>query len=631
MRETNFIKQNKAKWKRFETMLRFKQRDPKELSKLFIQITDDLSYSRTFYKNRSVRVYLNNLAQQIFYSIYKSKKTKKGGVMSFWTDELPQLMYQSRGALLLSFAIFLLAALMGAVSCYIDSDFPRIILGDSYVDMTIRNIERGDPMAVYKHMDEFNMTFYITFNNIMVAFRTFISGLLTSVGTIGILIQNGVMLGSFQYFFYEHGELRESLLTIWIHGTIEISAIIIAGAAGITLGNGIVFPGTYSRMQSIQKSALRGLKIMLGIVPLFIMAGFIEGFVTRYTDAPDILRLGIILASLSFILLYFVWYPWQKNKDGYDEPLKDTKIAPNKVLNLNYGSIKSSGEIFVESFAFYRENFSKIFKAAFVLSTAYFLLILYRYGMNIPDAVYYREPNGYNNTPWLWDAIFIKPIENLGQFFDYQTTPFFGLINTIIFGTIVYLIGYYYIKASDKDRTFKWSFHLVGLLGAFGAWGIFNAILWYAHYPLVAIASFFVFPILLLWLVVMLKEQKNPFTGLGRTFSLISGRFGRIYSVFFTMLLVSFLICLVFNSQIVWQIIDMIGWNLDLSEDMNSVVFISIQTFIFAFIFCMAFPLFMISIGLSYVTLKQIRDADDLNRKIVNIGVRNRAYGLERE
>ena len=129
----------------------------------------------------------------------------------------------------------------------------------------------------------------------------------------------------------------------------------------------------------------------------------------------------------------------------------------------------------------------------------------------------------------------------------------------------------------------------------------------------------------------MLKERKNPFNGLARTFSLIAGRIGRVYSVFFTMLLVSFMICLVFNSQIVWQIIDIIGWNLDLDEAMGSVVFISIQTFIFAFIFCMSFPLFMISIGLTYVTLKQIRDADDLNRKIATIGVRNRAYGLERE
>ena len=69
MRETGFIKQNKEKWKEFEKTLNYKDKDPDKLNNLFIQITDDLSYSRTFYPNRSVRVYLNNLAQQIFHSI----------------------------------------------------------------------------------------------------------------------------------------------------------------------------------------------------------------------------------------------------------------------------------------------------------------------------------------------------------------------------------------------------------------------------------------------------------------------------------------------------------------------------------------------------------------------------------
>ena len=72
MRETHFIKQNKDKWKEFERILEFKEKDPDKLNDLFVQITDDLSYSRTYYPNRSVRVYLNNLAQQIFYSIYKN-------------------------------------------------------------------------------------------------------------------------------------------------------------------------------------------------------------------------------------------------------------------------------------------------------------------------------------------------------------------------------------------------------------------------------------------------------------------------------------------------------------------------------------------------------------------------------
>ena len=90
MRETSFIKQNKEKWKEFEQILENKNKDPDKLNELFIQITDDLSYSRTFYPNRSVRVYLNNLAQRIFTSIYKNKKSRKN-LRTFSTQISPNI------------------------------------------------------------------------------------------------------------------------------------------------------------------------------------------------------------------------------------------------------------------------------------------------------------------------------------------------------------------------------------------------------------------------------------------------------------------------------------------------------------------------------------------------------------
>ena len=73
MRETAFIEQNKKKWEQFESILKQPNRNPDKLSELFIQVTDDLSYARTFYPNRSVKVYLNNLSQKIFSSIYKNQ------------------------------------------------------------------------------------------------------------------------------------------------------------------------------------------------------------------------------------------------------------------------------------------------------------------------------------------------------------------------------------------------------------------------------------------------------------------------------------------------------------------------------------------------------------------------------
>ncbi len=176
MRETKFIENNKEKWKEYEELLEKEYQNPDKLNEIFIKITDDLSYSRTFYKNRSVRVYLNSLAQKIFQNIYKNKRSPLSRFGNFWKEELPRLVYEARKDFRLSFLVFLGAFLIGAFSTAMDAEFPRIILGDSYVDMTIENIKKGDPMAVYKDKGQFGMSVGITLNNIFVAFLTFVMG-----------------------------------------------------------------------------------------------------------------------------------------------------------------------------------------------------------------------------------------------------------------------------------------------------------------------------------------------------------------------------------------------------------------------------------------------------------------------
>jgi uncharacterized membrane protein SpoIIM required for sporulation len=216
--------------------------------------------------------------------------------------------------LLISFSVFAFFTLVGIFSAANDIDFVRLILGDSYVNMTLENIEKGDPMAVYKKANQLSMSAFITFNNIRVAVIAFLLGMLFSVGTLYIMMQNGIMLGSFIYFFFDKGLLWESSRTIWIHGTIEISVIIIASCAGLVLGNGLMFPRTYSRLASFKISFVNGLKIMLSTVPFFIIAGFIEGFVTRYTQMPDWLAITIIATSLLLILFYYIIYPQKLTK-----------------------------------------------------------------------------------------------------------------------------------------------------------------------------------------------------------------------------------------------------------------------------------------------------------------------------
>jgi uncharacterized membrane protein SpoIIM required for sporulation len=213
--------------------------------------------------------------------------------------------------------MFTVAALVGAVSAAYDDTFARLILGDGYVDMTLANVEKGDPLAVYGNEDEINMFFMITINNIRVSFITFVMGVFFSIGTGYFLVYNGIMVGVFQYFCYQHGFLETSLLTVWLHGTLEISSIIIAGCAGMVMGNSLIFPKTYTRLASFKKGAKQGLKIIIGLVPLFIMAGFIESFLTRkhLTLFPSLM---IIIPSALFIIGYFVVYPIQLNRTNHE-------------------------------------------------------------------------------------------------------------------------------------------------------------------------------------------------------------------------------------------------------------------------------------------------------------------------
>ncbi|AVI49674.1 hypothetical protein C5O00_00240 [Pukyongia salina] len=315
MREAAFAKQNKDKWLKFENVLRNNiQVSPDELSSLYVEITDHLSYAQTFYPGSNTLRYLNGLSVLAHQKIYKNKRESRSRFITFYTQEFPLFFSKYHRQLLISFLTFALFALVGAFSAATDGNFVRLILGDGYVNMTLENIEKGDPMAVYKQIGEMNMFLGITINNIRVALLAFSFGVFFSLGTLFILMRNAIMIGSFQYFFYDQGMLWESARTIWIHGTIEISVIIVAGAAGLVFGNGILFPGTYSRMQSFVRGAKDGLKILISTIPFFIIAGFLEGFVTRHTEMPDWLAILIIGGSLFLILYYYVIYPIKLKK-----------------------------------------------------------------------------------------------------------------------------------------------------------------------------------------------------------------------------------------------------------------------------------------------------------------------------
>jgi len=320
MREASFVKQNKEKWIGFENALDYNAKiNPDDLASYYIQLTNDLSYAQTYYPASKTLLYLNSLASQAHQKIYITKKESKNKIVSFWRDEFPLFFYQYHKTLLYTFLIFMAAVTIGAVSTINDDSFVRLILGDGYVNMTLENIEKGEPMAVYKSGSNIGSFLGITINNIRVAIIAFACGAIFSVGTIYVLFSNGIMLGAFISFFYNQGIL-EKTSTIWLHGTIEISVIVIAGCAGLVMGNSFLFPKTYSRRVAFMKGAKDGLKIVVSTIPFFIIAGFIEGFITRYGEQmPSVLAYSIIFLSLFLIVYYYIIYPIALHKALHDK------------------------------------------------------------------------------------------------------------------------------------------------------------------------------------------------------------------------------------------------------------------------------------------------------------------------
>ena len=151
MREVVFLKQNEKKWKEVESVIQGRKSvHPDRLAELYIELTDDLAYAQTNYPDSNSTLYLNGLTAEIFRALYKRKKQEGNKFVKYWTTDLPLEFYKARKAFLYSFLVFTASMLIGVVSTAYDETYPRVILGDAYVDLTLENIEKGDPLGIYK-------------------------------------------------------------------------------------------------------------------------------------------------------------------------------------------------------------------------------------------------------------------------------------------------------------------------------------------------------------------------------------------------------------------------------------------------------------------------------------------------
>jgi uncharacterized membrane protein SpoIIM required for sporulation len=306
LREALFIKKNKDRWLKNQQM---PPDNPDEMASEFTQLVDDLAYAKTFYPGSKVTSYINSQASNGYLRIYKNRKEESSRLVTFWRYDLPLTIYKHRRVVLFTLALFLLFFAIGFFLSKMDESITAGFLGEDYVDETKDNIAKGNPFGIYESGPPVFSWLRIMLNNIRVAVLAYVLGLFAGLPTIYILAQNAAMVGAFDQFFVANGLGVQFFLVVFVHGTLELTAIIIASAAGIILGKSFLFPGTAKRIDAFKEGAKDGVKLLIGLMPIFALAAFFEGFITRLYNDLSVLTTLITSLSVVFVLWYFVILP----------------------------------------------------------------------------------------------------------------------------------------------------------------------------------------------------------------------------------------------------------------------------------------------------------------------------------
>ncbi len=311
MREALFIKKNKKRWLKNQEQ---PSDNPDEMAADFTQLVDDLAYAKTFYPSGKVTGFINAQASKIYLDIYKNRKEESNRLITFWKYDLPLTIRKHHRVVLFAFIFFLVFFIIGYFTSAKDEGVARGIFGDNYVDQTQENIAKGNPFGIYENGNAFLSWISLMIHNIRVSLLMFVSGIFCGIPSLYLSIQNAVMLGTFDQFFAARGFGLDFWLVVFVHGTLEITAIILASAAGLVLGKSFLFPGTIKRMAAFKQGAKDGVKIMIGLMPVFALAAFFEGFITRLYNDISILTTIIFIMSVLFVIWYFIVYPIQLGK-----------------------------------------------------------------------------------------------------------------------------------------------------------------------------------------------------------------------------------------------------------------------------------------------------------------------------
>jgi uncharacterized membrane protein SpoIIM required for sporulation len=305
---THWIEKRKSHWLRLEALLDESNRsgfrtmgrsELQELGLLYRQIAADLAALREDPGSINFARYLNQLLARAHNIIYSAHKTSPKAAADFFVTTYPRVFRRNLKYVLVALLVFAASAAVGSWLTYRDADFKLSVLGPGMVDtiekrqMWTHSIVGIKPLASSAIMT----------NNLSVAFLTFALGITGGLGTLYMLVFNGVLIGVIGMACHLSGMSLELWQFVAPHGVLELPAIFIAGGAGLRIAAGLLFPVYLPRKESLVRAGAEAVQLLLGSIPILIIAGIIEAFVSP-TGIRTPLKFGMAGALLILLLAY---------------------------------------------------------------------------------------------------------------------------------------------------------------------------------------------------------------------------------------------------------------------------------------------------------------------------------------
>jgi uncharacterized membrane protein SpoIIM required for sporulation len=305
MISTRWLEKRKPYWAKLEALLNQSQSnglkslsrsDLQELSLLYRQTAADLAAIREDRGSVHYARYVNQLLVRAHNTIYSGHRASPMAIVSFFTNTYPAAFRRHLPHIVVATLIFAMAGLVGAVLTYQNPDFKVKILGAAMVDTIDRHHMWTDSIVGVKPV----ASSWIMRNNMTVGFMAFALGITAGLGTIWIMAFNGLLIGVIGVACYLSGMSLELWSFVAPHGVLELPAIFIAGGAGLRIAQGLLFPGVLPRRDSLARAGSEAVQLLLGTVPILIIAGIIEAFVSPTGLA---IPLKFSMAAALFVLL----------------------------------------------------------------------------------------------------------------------------------------------------------------------------------------------------------------------------------------------------------------------------------------------------------------------------------------